>query len=135
MKPRQLVKKAAMVFLVAFVLNALWEHAHALLYIHYRGGEITNLILLRAAFFDALITAAIITPAFLYGWFRDRSWYIILVGILFAIALEWWALGTGRWAYNVYMPIVPFFSVGITPTVQLGLLGYISYRITLRFGS
>ena len=43
------------VFIIAFILNVAWEHLHSLLHVHYKGGDITNIILLRAAFFDAAV--------------------------------------------------------------------------------
>src|SRR3989338_8107847 len=103
-----MLKKIVVVFVFAFLLNFIWEHLHSVFYVSYKGGEITNFILLKAALFDATVIALII----------------------FAILLEKWALGTGRWVYTDAMPIIPFLRVGLTPVIQLGLLGYISLRIS-----
>jgi len=93
------------------------------------GNEITELILLRAALIDAIMIVVITLPFVLFSFLKKQSWIIILIGFIIAICLEWWALGTNRWAYNEYMPIIPWLSVGLTPAIQLGLLGYISFRI------
>jgi len=30
--------------------------------------------------------------------------------------------------YNELMPIIPILNVGLSPTIQLGLTGYLAYR-------
>ncbi len=115
------IRSLSVIFLAACALNLVWEHVHSNLYIHYKGGEITDLILLRAALFDA----AVITLA---GFFVLRGymkrWHAIGILLLFAIGLEVFALYTGRWAYNEYMPMIPVLRTGLTPTIQLALLAY-----------
>ena len=54
-----------------------------------------------------------------------------LFGIVVAVLIELWALQTGRWAYTGAMPLVPFLGAGLTPTIQLGFLGYVIYYFTL----
>lgn len=114
----------AKIFLWAFLLNMLWEKIHSQLYVHYKGGEITDAILFRAALFDAAIIA-------LVGFFVIRNylklWQAAGILVLFAIGLEWFALATNRWAYNEYMPIIPFITTGLTPTVQLATIWYAIY--------
>jgi len=56
------------------------------------------------------------------------AWLIVPLGI---IGMEWYALTTSRWAYNVLMPIIPLLGTGLTPTIQLGLLGHLSYKFAL----
>lgn len=110
-----------LVFLTALIPNIIWENLHRLLYVHYKHGPITQLILLRAA----LVDAAIITVLF-----AGELWLMVAGGLLIAIALEKWALTTGRWAYTARMPIIPFIRTGLTPTVQLALTGLITYLVT-----
>ena len=121
------------VFLPGFVLNVLWEFAHAGLYAHYRGGEITNLILLRAALFDAFFITMLGVLFFFVPWFRARLWLVFVAGILFATGLEWFALSTGRWEYTTAMPIIPFLHVGLTPTIQLGVTALVSLKLAALF--
>lgn len=124
-------KSLLKIFLWAFALNMVWENIHSRLYVHYEGGEITELILLRAALFDA----AVIT---LVGFFvlkkYIRVWQALAILVLFAIGLEWFALATERWTYNEYMPVIPLLNTGLTPTIQLGLIAYGIFWFLLRAG-
>lgn len=121
------MKKMLLVFTSAFILNVIWENLHSFLYASYKGGAITEYILLRASLFDALIITSIVVP-FLFITSLPRSgWLIFIIGTAVAITNEYYGLGTGRWAYNSLMPIVPLIKVGITPAMQLGLLGYLTY--------
>ena len=115
------------VFLSAFILNALYENAHAPLYAHYRGGVISEAVLLHATLADALIISALVLPFLYFACLKRYAWLIVPIGFAIAVGIEWWALGTGRWAYGPLMPIIPLLGTGLTPTIQLGLLGYVSY--------
>ncbi|HEY4523113.1 MAG TPA: hypothetical protein VJK73_01940 [Candidatus Paceibacterota bacterium] len=121
------MKKSAAIFFLAFALNVVWENLHSFLYSAYMGGTITEYILVRASLFDALLVMFIVLPFIYVRALRERAWLIIAIGILIAIGNEWYGLGTGRWAYNSLMPIVPLLKVGLTPALQLGVLGYVSY--------
>ncbi len=122
-------KVATLLFVVSFLLNYAWEHAHAFLYVHYQGAGITESVLLHATFADALFITLIALPFFFISALQKRTWFIVVCGVVLAISIELWALQTGRWAYSELMPIVPLIGTGLTPTIQLGLLGYLSYRI------
>ena len=102
---------------------------HSVFYDNYMGGKITELILLRASLVDAFIITIISLPFIYFLFFKKQSWMIIFIGIIISIGVEYWALGTHRWAYNSLMPIIPILGVGLTPAIQLGLLGYISFKI------
>ncbi len=123
------MSKFLFIFVVAFGLNLVWENIHSLLYVHYKGGEITQFILARATLADAIMIAIITLPFVLAASWGKYSWLIILIGIIIAVSIEWHALGTNRWAYGSYMPIIPLLETGLTPTIQLGLLGYLSFKI------
>lgn len=123
------MKKTLLIFIVAFVLNVVWENLHSLLYANYMGGGITEFILLRAALVDALIIAGISLPFLFSPPLKKQNWMIIFIGLAVSVGIERYALSTGRWAYNALMPIIPFLAVGLTPTVQLGLLGYVSFKV------
>ena len=125
----QIIKKVAVVFAAAFVLNAVWENLHSLLYANYMRGQITEYILLRAALADAVMILILAAPFIIIPAIKKWSWMIIPFGMILAVLIELWAMQTGRWSYNEYMPIVPILSVGLTPLIQLGLLGYLSYKI------
>ncbi|MDO8729325.1 MAG: hypothetical protein Q7K26_05600 [bacterium] len=92
------------------------------------GGKITEFILIRASLFDAILITTVVLPFIFISSLKDKSWLIIVIGIVVAIFNEWYGLSTGRWAYNSLMPIVPILKVGLTPMLQLGVLGYLSYK-------
>lgn len=121
-----------LVFVLAFAANIAWEFAHSVLYVHYQVGEITNLILLRAAFFDAIFITLLAIPILFVPYLRARLWIALIIGVLFAIGLEWFALSTGRWAYGAAMPIIPIIKTGLSPTVQLGLISWGVYTFVRR---
>ncbi len=112
------------IFLIAFLLNVVWENMHARLYVHYKKKPITRLILLRAALFDAVFITLVSVLFLFIPSLQQQLWLSVVPGILFAIGLERWALYTRRWAYTEKMPLIPLLNVGITPSLQLGLLTY-----------
>ncbi|MDP2705336.1 MAG: phosphatase PAP2 family protein [Patescibacteria group bacterium] len=126
------VKTVSFVFLLSFALNFIWEHAHSVLYIHYQGGEITDFVLFRAAITDALMLSVLAIPFLCSTFLRSRLWLSVPVGIALAVSIEWNALQAGWWAYHVAMPIIPLLGTGLTPTLQLGLTGYVAYRFFIK---
>ena len=126
------MRKWVFVFLLGFVFNLIWENLHSALYLHYQGGIITEFILVRAALWDALIILILILLFRTFKKFARYSFLIIIAGIIISIAIEWFALYTDRWAYAEIMPIIPIIKTGLTPTIQLGLLGYIVYKLVFR---
>lgn len=125
-----MLKKIIIIFISAFLLNLVWEHLHHVLYVHYQGGEITDFILFRAALFDALLITAFALPFLLTDFLRENLWIFVLLLLVWAIGLEIFAIETGRWAYRGIMPIIPVLGTGLTPTIQLALLGYASFKIS-----
>lgn len=123
------MKKISVVFISAFLLNLVWENIHVLLYDNYMGGEITRFILFRASLADALMITLIILPFIFLPLFKKYSFLIVVIGFVLSVFIEIWALNTARWSYNDFMPTVPILSVGLTPIIQLGLLGFISYKV------
>ena len=126
------MKKIFLIFVISFLLNFVWENLHSLLYDNYRGGKITELILLRATLADAVMITIFTLPFVLFRQIRKFDFLIIFVGVAVAIIIEFFALVSLRWQYNNFMPLIPFFSVGLTPTLQLGLLGFLTYRMVSR---
>lgn len=97
------------------------------------GGKITEFILLRASLFDAILIVIISLPFVYFSFLKNKTWLILILGIIIAIFNEWYGLGIGHWAYNELMPIIPIIKTGLTPTIQLGLLGYLSIKIQRYF--
>lgn len=125
-----MIRRVAIIFSLAFFLNLIWEHLHSVLYVSYQGKAITNFVLFRAAVFDGAVTAFFYVFFFEFSKHPHRTWLLPSALTFFAIGLEMWALTTGRWIYTDVMPIIPFLSVGFTPTIQLGLLGYFSLKVS-----
>jgi hypothetical protein len=119
------VKKLGLVFIFAFALNFVWENLHVHLYTNYQGEKITEWILIRATFWDAVIITALFALSLLFSK-KIRPYFVAGGGLFIAILMERWALQTSRWAYKPAMPIVPFLGTGLTPTIQLALLGLLS---------
>jgi len=118
------------VLLWGFGLNAVWENWHSVLYVHYRGRPITGLVLLRAALVDSFIILGMIGVARVLPDYRLALGVVFGLGVGIAIALEKWALASNRWAYTDTMYVLPFVKTGVTPTVQLGLIGVVVYVLT-----
>ena len=125
------MKKLFQIFFVSFYLNFIWENAHAFLYASYQNGAITEFILFRAALGDAMILTLLALPFIYSAYFKNKKWLVIPAGIFIAVVIELFALRTGRWEYNAFMPLIPIIHVGLTPTLQLGLLGYLTYVLLI----
>lgn len=129
------MKRIFLIFTISFFLNAIWENLHSFLYDNYMGGKITEFILLRATLSDAIYITIIALPFIFYPALKKKDWLIIIFGFIISILIEYYALSAGRWSYNSMMPIIPFLGIGLTPTVQLGLLGYISFKLEERINT
>jgi len=127
-----MLKKPIVIFIIAFLLNWVWENSHSFLYIHYQSEVITQLILLRAALFDAVFITLMSVLFWRVGYFKKRLWYALIPGFVFAVLLEQWALATNRWAYSDQMPIIPWLEVGLTPAIQLGITAYFAYKMAIQ---
>lgn len=118
------------VFVIAFVFNLIWEELHSVLYLQYRGTPITHVILLHAALFDAAVTTLLALATLLIPLWRRHLSIPLLIALVFAVLLERFALATGRWAYSDMMPIIPLIGTGLTPTVQLAVLAFVSFTVS-----
>ena len=126
------MNKWFLVFIYSFGLNLIWENAHKFLYIHYKGGVITEFILTRAALVDALIILGLIVTLRIFFIARRRPWLLVPAGVAISIFIEYWALNINRWEYSNLMPLIPFLHIGVTPAIQLGLIGYLVYKIVFK---
>lgn len=124
------MRKFSLIFIYSLVLNIVWEFLHSVLYTSYMGKTITGFILVRAAVWDAVIITLVCIPFLWFSSLQKRSWLLIPIGIVIAIAIEYYALHTGRWTYAPSMPIIPLLNMGLTPILQLGITGYVSYLIS-----
>lgn len=123
------LKKLTLILVYAFALNFIWENLHSHLYIHYKSGEITQWVLARATLFDAIFITFLGFIFLQFKYFNKRLWLIFVFGVAAAVLIEWHALGSGRWAYKEIMPIIPLIKTGLTPTIQLAVLSYVSFKL------
>ena len=126
------IKNILFIFIIAFLLNFVWEYFHSALYSFYQHELITMPILLRAAAVDAIM----ITTFFLLSAavpVKYHLWLVLAAAAATAIALEVFALQTGRWEYNDLMPIIPILNIGLTPVLQLPFLSYITFKGLLSY--
>lgn len=121
------MKKILLIFIIAFALNFIWENLHMVLYDNFRGGPISRFILFQASVADAFYIVLLALPFLYLKFFKERRWLIIILGICLAVLNEWFfGLYLGWWQYAPSMPIIPILKTGLSPTIQLGILGYTS---------
>lgn len=124
------LKKIVTVFILGLSFNIIWENLHSNFYTYYKGGEITEFILLRAALFDALFISLAFFAVYTISVLKNNKLlWLIIIGLVGAIIIELYALNTNRWAYDQAMPIIPLLNTGLTPTIQLALLSTIIYKV------
>ncbi len=126
-----MLKKLLLIFFLSLLLNWLWENLHAPLYFHPDGTVMTQAMLFGAAVGDAVYITALGIAFLKIPFLRNRLWLSLFFGIVVAVGIELYALKTGMWAYQGFMPLVPLLNTGLTPTIQLGLLSYLVYKLTL----
>lgn len=119
------------VFIVSFITNLVWENFHAPLYSKHLNKKIDEVTLLVATVGDAVILTLLAGLFFYVPYLSGHIWLSIPIGFIISIVIEIYALRVGRWSYNKHMPLIPFLGIGLTPTVQLGLLGYIIFKFFL----
>lgn len=129
------MKKIIIIFFLAFGLNFIWEISQSFLYTPHFSGT-TNFITvhLRASLGDVLMIFIILSlDAFILGRVfhqkpkKVRLLAIACTGFVLALAVEKYALASGRWSYNSLMPIIPGLNVGLTPIFQMILFPLIIF--------
>lgn len=114
--------------LATFTLNASWEIAQMPLYdVDFRIARC-----LRAAAGDVALIVAAVAAATTAQRIRPVIFWPLLIGalVLIAVAVEREALAMGRWSYAEAMPTLG--GIGLTPLVQLPLLGALGVLIARR---
>jgi len=124
------MKHGLFVFIVAFLLNFVWENLHSVLYLNYRGGFISEYILARSAVVDAFMVTLIVLVVLHLSFFKQKTLSIVVVGFVVATGLEIWALQSVRWAYAPSMPLIPLLNVGVSPAVQLAITGLVALYLS-----
>lgn len=113
---------------IALVANVIWEVSQMPLY----NVDFRFLRCVQAAFGDVLILVMAAALALL-ATRRRRRWFlpVLVMGLVtIAAAIEGVSLAAERWAYEDTMPTIA--GIGLTPLVQLPLVGALAARLTLR---
>lgn len=120
-----MIKQAALIFLIAFVLNLIWEKLQMPLYSVDVSGWEYWLLCIRASIWDAVIITGVY---YVVDAPSKKIKYIMSVIILLCVAIfiEQCALIEGRWAYSYLMPTI--FGIGLVPLIQLPLLALATYE-------
>jgi len=138
-------KRLIWVFIVAVLLNYLWELAQAPLYV---GMEDYNAGLLWHCFVASLGDGIMVLLIGAAGRFtlRESDWFLrpgvrgylvtLTAGFLLAVLVEWVAVYVlNRWEYTKNMPKVPGLGIGLVPIAQMLFLPPLIFRIVAVFGS
>ncbi len=126
MKNKNTTLKLVYLFILAILVNFVWEILHSTLYIGEYG--LGSWILWRASIMDAIITVVIVLVFLYIRILQSRPWTIFAIGFIWSFLLEIHAITTNRWVYDT-MPIIPILSTGLTPTIQIGLIAYVLVKI------
>lgn len=119
--------------LLSFVLNFIWENAHAHLYVHHLGGTITQKVLFIATLGDVVILSSFVLLFKTVPFLREHIFLFVPIALFVAYIIEKYALSSHRWAYNESMPIVPMLGVGLSPFVQLAATGLILFFVLVKY--
>jgi hypothetical protein len=127
----------AKLFVVSFFLNLLWEILHSSLYTTCNKmplGKLQRLLTfmsLKDAFWITLfyvISTVLFGSLFIFQNPAQLAFFILLA-LTFSFIDERISLKMGRWEYAPAMPT--FFSIGVTPLLELAVTGTIALAIVL----
>lgn len=133
------------IFLWSALLNYPWEMLQMPLFQAMKFTDpMSWLICFRASLGDGIIILSI--WGFGYLVFRRITWFrilniktisvLLISGAAIAIGFEIYAIGTGRWEYSEFMPLIPLIRVGLSPFLQLLILPWVSMILASRgFGA
>jgi hypothetical protein len=133
------MSKLISIFVVAVLLNYLWELAQAPLYV---GLKSYNTAVLWHCFVASLGDGVMVLLIVAIGWILFRRWdwflrpgvpgYLVMLsaGLILAVVVEWVAVYVlGRWEYTDKMPIIPGLGVGLVPIAQMVTLPPLIFRM------
>ncbi len=131
------------VFIVASLLNYLWELAQAQLYVGLEGYNAAVLWhCFVASLGDGIMVLIIVAAGRItlhqWDWFQRPgvAGYLVMLtaGLVLAVLVEWMAVHQlGRWQYSVRMPTV--LGIGVVPILQMLFLPPLIFRIVVVLGA
>jgi hypothetical protein len=120
------------ILIISFFINLLYELLHSLLYKTCIEAPLPKYVylILKAAVFDGVSITLIYSIS--YFAFKNYSIFIFsAISIAFAYFWEIYSIKEGRWEYTSKMPKI--FGVGLTPTFQLFITGFLSIYLSIKF--
>lgn len=130
----------AVLSVIAFALHFAWENAQCIAFFVHASKAPTQVDMVRATLGDVAITwlayVAVSLATRQWNWlFGKWAWmeWGALVGtaLVTSVAIERFAIASGRWSYTANNPRVPGTDVSILPVAQLLLLLPLSFRLAL----
>lgn len=123
--------------IISFLLHLVWENAQAPLFIGYTSFTqhlpICTLGTIGDVIFTLLVYVGISLLKSDFEWIirlnKKDVFVLAVIGLLFAIGIEWRALLFSRWGYTDAMPIITYFGVGLTPALQMLILLPLSFYL------
>jgi hypothetical protein len=124
---------------IAFGLNYLWETIQCPLFFIHFDGKATSAVMVTATLGDVAMTwfaqVVVATVSRRWLWLLERwrwpQWTLLLaVALALSFLLEYWALGTARWAYTDINPRIPGTAISALPVAQLVLLFPLTFGLT-----
>ena len=134
---RDFLKTTVFIIITALPLHFIWEMLQMPLYQCQLGFSQCVSICFVASLGDVVMTLVIfILIAIAY---QDFNWHIDLhngkyilaavIGLLFAIIFEQFAVQTSRWEYSLLMPLIPLLKIGMSPALQMTLLTPLVFKL------
>ncbi len=131
-------------FLVALLLNAVWEGVQCGLLFEMNGGWAANLgWMIFAVIGDGILVLCIVWGASRFADMSGvmpqsaRGWgAMLLLGLIAGLVVEWLAHSLDWWNYGPLMPTIEVFgaTVGLSPLAQMSLLPALCAFIAGRTG-
>ena len=126
----QNLRYSAALTTIAFILHYAWENVQCPQFVHRQGDTTMWLAMVWATSGDVALTwvTQLAFAAISGSWIwprgaRRRFWLLLpAAAAIMAVAVERYALATGRWSYAETNPQIPGLGVSLLPVAQLIIL-------------
>ena len=124
---------------IAFGLNYLWETMQCSRFFIHLDGKATPSAMVIATLGDVAMTwfAQVVVAAvsrrwlwLLERWRWPQGTLLLVVAVVLSVLVEYWALGSARWAYTDINPRIPGTAISALPVAQLVLLFPLTFGLT-----
>lgn len=124
---------------IAFGLNYLWETIQCSRFFIHLDGQVTPAAMIVATLGDVAMTwfaqGVVAAVSRRWLWLLERwrwpQWTLLLaLALTLSLLVEYWALGTARWAYTDINPRIPGTAISALPVAQLVLLLPLTFGLT-----